>query len=611
MAKVLGIDLGTTNSCMAVIEGGEPVVIPNAEGNRTTPSVVAFRKDGERLVGELAKRQAVMNPLRTISSVKRKMGTRERFDIDGRQYSPEEISAFILMKLKADAEAYLGDEVKKAVITVPAYFDDSQRTATKNAGEIAGLEVLRIINEPTAASLAYGLDKKADETILVYDLGGGTFDVSVLEVGDGVFEVKATHGDTRLGGDDFDENVVTWLVRDFKAETGIDLSSDPAAMQRLRTAAEKAKKELSSQTSSEINEPFISGTPEGPVHLVKELTRARFDELTSDLVARTRSPFEQALRDAGMSVAQMNEVVLVGGSTRMPSIQELVRRLTGKEPHRGVNPDEVVAVGAAIQAGVMSGEVENVVLLDVTPLSLGIETLGGVFDKVIERNTTIPVTRKRVYSTAEDSQTAVDIQVYQGERTQARLNKLLGQFRLDGIPPAPRGIPQVEVSFDINADGILTVSAKDRATNREQNVTITQTGALNDDEITRMVHDAEKFAEDDRLFREKQDARNELDSMVLGLERMLRDSGEQVPAADKATVEAALAKAKTVLDNQQATTEEFKKAKDELQAGSYAMAEKMYQAGAAATAEAEPPAGAAGGGGHDDDVIEAEFSDDK
>jgi molecular chaperone DnaK len=596
---------------MAVIEGGEPVVIPNAEGNRTTPSVVAFRKDGERLVGELAKRQAVMNPLRTISSVKRKMGTRERFDIDGRQYSPEEISAFILMKLKADAEAYLGDEVKKAVITVPAYFDDSQRTATKNAGEIAGLEVLRIINEPTAASLAYGLDKKADETILVYDLGGGTFDVSVLEVGDGVFEVKATHGDTRLGGDDFDENVVTWLVRDFKAETGIDLSSDPAAMQRLRTAAEKAKKELSSQTSSEINEPFISGTPEGPVHLVKELTRARFDELTSDLVARTRSPFEQALRDAGMSVAQMNEVVLVGGSTRMPSIQELVRRLTGKEPHRGVNPDEVVAVGAAIQAGVMSGEVENVVLLDVTPLSLGIETLGGVFDKVIERNTTIPVTRKRVYSTAEDSQTAVDIQVYQGERTQARLNKLLGQFRLDGIPPAPRGIPQVEVSFDINADGILTVSAKDRATNREQNVTITQTGALNDDEITRMVHDAEKFAEDDRLFREKQDARNELDSMVLGLERMLRDSGEQVPAADKATVEAALAKAKTVLDNQQATTEEFKKAKDELQAGSYAMAEKMYQAGAAATAEAEPPAGAAGGGGHDDDVIEAEFSDDK
>jgi molecular chaperone DnaK len=609
MAKVLGIDLGTTNSCMAVIENGEPVVIPNAEGNRTTPSVVAFRKDGERLVGEVAKRQAVMNPLRTIGSTKRKMGTRHRYNIDGREYSPEEISAFILMKLKADAEAYLGDEVKQAVITVPAYFDDSQRTATKHAGEIAGLEVLRIINEPTAASLAYGLDKKADETILVYDLGGGTFDVSVLEVGDGVFEVKSTSGDTHLGGDDFDQAVVDWLVREFKAETGIDLSGDPAAMQRLRTAAEKAKKELSSQTTSEINEPFISGTPEGPVHLVKELTRARFDELTSDLVARTRGPFEQALKDAGLPISQMDEVVMVGGSTRTPSIQELVRRLTGKEPHRGVNPDEVVAVGAAIQAGVLGGEVENVVLLDVTPLSLGIETLGGVFDKIIERNTTIPVTRKRVYSTAEDAQTAVDIQVYQGERTQARLNKLLGQFRLDGIPPAPRGIPQVEVSFDIDANGILNVSARDKATNREQKVTITQTGALTDDEIQRMVRDAEKFADEDRKFRERQDARNELDSMVLGLERMLRESGDKVSEADQTAVGEAVAKAKKVLEDQAATADDFKAAKEELQQSSYAMAERLYQAAQESPGAEAGPTGAQPGA--DDDVIEAEFADDK
>ncbi|MBI5833124.1 MAG: molecular chaperone DnaK [Armatimonadetes bacterium] len=608
MAKVLGIDLGTTNSCMAVIENGEPVVIPNAEGNRTTPSVVAFRKDGERLVGEVAKRQAVMNPTRTITSTKRKIGTRHRYNIDGREYSPEEISAFILMKLKADAEAYLGDEVKQAVITVPAYFDDSQRTATKNAGEIAGLEVLRIINEPTAASLAYGLDKKTEETILVYDLGGGTFDVSVLEVGDGVFEVKSTSGDTQLGGDDFDTAVVNWLVKEFKGETGIELSGDPAAMQRLRTAAEKAKKELSSQTVTEINEPFISGTPEGPVHLVKELSRARFDELTSDLVVRTRSPFDMALRDSGIAIGALDEVVLVGGSTRMPSVQELVRRLTGKEPHRGVNPDEVVAVGAAIQAGVLAGEVGNVVLLDVTPLSLGIETLGGVFDKVIERNTTIPVTKSRTYSTAEDGQTAVDIQVYQGERTQARLNKLLGQFRLDGIPPAPRGVPQVEVSFDIDANGILNVKAKDRATGREQKVTITQSGALNADEITQMIKDAERYAEEDRTFRERQDARNELDAMVLGLERMLRDSGENVPAADKTSVEEALAKAKTVLENQQATADEFRTAKDELQQSSFAMAEKMYQAQQPAGDEGEGPAPSAASA--DDDVIEAEFADD-
>ncbi|HAZ63505.1 MAG TPA: molecular chaperone DnaK [Armatimonadetes bacterium] len=611
MAKVLGIDLGTTNSCMAVIEHDEPVVIPNAEGNRTTPSVVAFRKDGERLVGEVAKRQAVMNPLRTISSVKRKIGSRHRYEIDGREYSPEEISAFILMKMKADAEAYLGDEVKQAVITVPAYFDDSQRTATKNAGEIAGLEVLRIINEPTAASLAYGLERKGEEQILVYDLGGGTFDVSVLEVGDGVFEVKSTSGDTQLGGDDFDALVVEWLVKEFKGETGIDLSGDPAAMQRLRTAAEKAKKELSSQTATEINEPFISGAPEGPVHLVKELTRARFDELTADLVNRTRGPFDAALRDSGIKTSELDEVVLVGGSTRMPSIQELVRRLTGKEPHRGVNPDEVVAVGAAIQAGVLAGEVGNVVLLDVTPLSLGIETMGGVFHKIIERNTTIPVTKTQTYSTAEDSQTAVDIQVYQGERSQARLNKLLGQFRLDGIPPAPRGMPQIEVSFDLDANGILQVTAKDKATSREQKVTIQQSGALSSDEIEQMVRDAERFAAEDKTFRERQDARNELDSMVLSLERMLRESGENVPADDKTAVEAALAKAKTVLEDENATADTFRAARDELQQSSYAMAERMYQA--QTPPEGEPAPGGPSAGASDDggdDIIDVEFADE-
>ncbi len=606
MAKVLGIDLGTTNSCMAVMEGGEPVVIPNAEGNRTTPSVVAFRKDGERLVGEVAKRQAIMNPERTIMSVKRQMGTRQRYTIDGTEYSPEQISAFILQKLKADAEAYLGETVKQAVITVPAYFDDSQRTATKNAGEIAGLEVLRIINEPTAASLAYGLDKEKDETILVYDLGGGTFDVSLLEVGDGVFEVKATSGDTHLGGDDFDQAVVDWLVADFKRDNGIDLAHDPAALQRLRTAAEKAKKELSSQSTSEINEPFISGTPDGPVHLVKELTRARFDELTAPLVDRTRRPFDQALRDSGVDIKQIDEVVMVGGSTRMPSILTLVKSLTSKEPHRGVNPDEVVAVGAAIQAGVLSGDVKDVVLLDVTPLSLGIETLGGVFDKLIERNTTIPVTMKRTYSTAEDSQTAVDIQVYQGERSQARLNKLLGQFRLDGIPPAPRGIPQVEVSFDIDANGILNVSARDKATAREQKVTIQQTGALTEAEIERMVHDAERYADDDRKFRERQNARNELDAMVLGIDRLLTENGDKIDAADRTPVEKAVAKAKELLDSDSATTEDYNAAKEELQQASYKIADKLY-AQTGGQADGEPQPAEAGG---DDDVIEAEFSDD-
>nr|HID12641.1 molecular chaperone DnaK [Anaerolineae bacterium] len=458
MARVLGIDLGTTNSCMAVMEGGEPMVIPNAEGNRTTPSAVAFRKDGERLVGEAAKRQAVINPERTILSVKRKMGTRHRYRIEGKEYSPEEISAFILQKLKADAEAYLGEKVEQAVITVPAYFDDSQRTATKNAGEIAGFEVLRIINEPTAASLAYGMDKKQDETILVYDLGGGTFDVSILEVGEGVFEVKATAGNTHLGGDDFDQRIVEWLIEEFKKEYGIDLSKDRQALQRLRDAAEKAKKELSSTVSTTLSEPFISATSEGPVHLQMELTRAKMEELIADLVEKTVGPFKQAMEDAGLRVEELDEVILVGGSTRMPAVQELVRRLTKKEPHRGVNPDEVVAVGAAIQAGVLSGQVEDIVLLDVTPLSLGIETLGGVMTVLIPRNTTIPTRKSEVFTTAEDGQTAVDVRVYQGERPRARDNKLLGNFRLDGIPPAPRGVPQIEVIFDIDANGIVNVS---------------------------------------------------------------------------------------------------------------------------------------------------------
>jgi len=614
MGKVLGIDLGTTNSCMAVVENGEPVVIPNAEGNRTTPSVVAFRKDGERLVGELAKRQAVTNPERTIRSIKRKMGTRDRIRIDGRDYSPEEISAMILQKLKTDAEAYLGEKITQAVITVPAYFDDSQRTATKNAGEIAGLEVLRIINEPTAASLAYGLDKKADETILVYDLGGGTFDVSLLEVGEGVFEVKATAGNTHLGGDDFDQRIVDYLVREFKREQGIDLSKDRQAMQRLLDEAEKAKKELSSVVSTRISLPFISATPDGPVHLEMEFTRAKFDELTADLVQKTVGPFEQAMRDAKISVGDMDEVVLVGGATRMPSIQALVRRLSGKEPHKGVNPDEVVAIGAAIQAGVLSGQMEDIVLLDVTPLSLGIETLGGVFTRLIERNTTIPTRKSDIFSTAADGQTAVDIQVYQGERPRASDNKLLGTFRLDGIPPAPRGIPQIEVTFDIDANGIVNVSAKDKATGKEQKITITNTGALTSEEIERMVREAEQHADEDRKFREAAEARNRADSLAYQIERMLKDHGDKLPAKEKEQIEQRLSDVREALKDGDVTR--INSASRALEEASYKLSEFLYQQAAGAGPEMGAGSGGAGPTPKrpaDEDVIDADFtaSDEK
>src|SRR5438067_899069 len=510
MPRTVGIDLGTTNSVVAVMEGGEPRVIPNAEGSNLTPSVVGFTKSGERLVGAAAKRQAILNPDRTISSIKRKMGTNHRVTIDGKSYSPEEISAMILQKLKADAEAFLGDKVDKAVITVPAYFNDAQRTATKNAGGIAGLEVLRIINEPTAASLAYGLDKKSNETILVYDLGGGTFDVSVLDVGEGVFEVKSTDGDTQLGGDDFDQRIVNYIAEEFKKQQGIDLRNDRQALQRLREAAEKAKIELSNVVQTSINLPFITADQEGPKHLDITLTRAKFDELTHDLVERTKVSFEQALKDASVSASDIDEIILVGGSTRMPAVQDLVKQLGGgKEPHKGVNPDEVVAIGAAIQAGVLGGEVKDVVLLDVTPLTLGIETLGGVMTKLIERNTTIPTRKSETFTTAADGQTTVEIHVLQGEREMARDNKTLGRFHLTGIPPSPRGIPQVEVTFDIDANGIVNVAAKDQATGAQQSITITGTTNLNKDEIDRMVRDAQSHAQEDARLREEAETKNQ------------------------------------------------------------------------------------------------------
>ncbi|NLN45661.1 MAG: molecular chaperone DnaK [Clostridiaceae bacterium] len=575
MARVIGIDLGTTNSCVAVMEGGEPVVIPNAEGNRTTPSVVAFSKTGERLVGQVAKRQAVTNPDRTVQSIKREMGSGHKVKIDDKTYSPQEISAMILQKLKSDAEAYLGETVAQAVITVPAYFSDAQRQATKDAGRIAGLDVLRIINEPTAASLAYGLDKEHDQKILVFDLGGGTFDVSILEIGDGVFEVLATAGNNRLGGDDFDQKVMDWLVESFKKDQGIDLRSDKMAMQRLREAAEKAKVELSGVTTTQINLPYITADASGPKHMDISLSRAKFDELTADLVEKTMGPLRSAMKDSGLAPEKIDKVLLVGGSTRTPSVQEAVKRYFGKEPFKGINPDECVAIGAAIQAAVLTGDVTGLLLLDVTPLSLGIETMGGVFTKIIERNTTIPTKKSQIFSTAADGQTQVDVHVLQGEREMAQYNKALGNFILDGIPPASRGVPQIEVTFDIDANGIVHVSAKDLGTSREQKITITATTNLSEQDIEKAVKEAEQYAEDDHKRREEVDARNTADSAIYNAEKTLKEMGDKLEAEDRSAIEDAVTKLKESMSRND--TEAMKTDAEALQQAFYKISEKLYR----------------------------------
>ncbi len=606
MGKIIGIDLGTTNSCVSVMEGGEPTVITNPEGARTTPSVVAFTKTGERLVGQVAKRQAITNPDRTISSIKRDMGTDRKVAIDDKNYSPQEISAMILQQLKADAESYLGETVSQAVITVPAYFSDAQRQATKDAGKIAGLEVLRIINEPTAAALAYGLDKDTDQKILVYDLGGGTFDVSILEIGDGVFEVLATSGNNRLGGDDFDEKIMNYLADEFKKETGIDLRQDNMALQRLNEAAEKAKIELSGVMSSNVNLPFITADATGPKHLDITITRAQFDSLTADLVEKTMEPTRNALRDAGLSAGDIDKVLLVGGSSRIPAVQEAVQKFIGQEPHKGINPDECVAIGASIQAGVLSGDVEDLVLLDVTPLSLGIETMGGVFTKLIERNTTIPTKKSQIFSTAADNQTSVEVHVLQGEREMAAYNKTLGRFSLSNIPPAPRGVPQIEVTFDIDANGIVNVSAKDLGTGSEQNITITSSTNLSDEDIEKAVKDAEKFAAEDKKKKEEIDVRNNADSLVYQTEKTLGEIGDKISEDEKASIQSEVDKLKEMLKEATIDVEAVKAQTDSVQKSFYAVSEKLY----AQAQQAQQAAGADGAqSAANDNVVDAEYTE--
>ncbi len=609
MAKTIGIDLGTTNSCVAVIEGGEPVVIANAEGARTTPSVVAFSKTGERMVGQVAKRQAITNPDRTISSIKREMGTDHKVTVDGKSYTPQEISAMILQKLKGDAEAYLGESVTSAVITVPAYFTDAQRQATKDAGKIAGLDVKRIINEPTAAALSYGIDKEDDQKIMVYDLGGGTFDVSIIEMGDGVQEVLATAGNNRLGGDDFDKRVMDWIVNSFKVSDGIDLSGDKMAMQRIKEAAEKAKIELSGMTSASINLPFITADATGPKHLDLTLSRAKFNELTADLVEKTMGPVRQALSDSGLSINEINKVLMVGGSSRIPAVQEAVKKLIGKEPFKGINPDECVAIGAALQAGVLGGEVQGLLLLDVTPLSLGVETMGGVMTKIIDRNTTIPTKKSQIFSTAADGQTQVEVNVLQGEREFARDNKQLGLFKLDGIAPAPRGIPQIEVTFDIDANGIVNVSAKDLGTGKEQHITISSSSNMSKEDIDKAVKAAEQFAEEDKKRREEVETKNNAENLCYQAEKLVNESGDKLEEADKTEVNNKVAALKTTMQN--GTVEEIKSGMDELQKAIYAVSEKLYKASAPQQGEQAAPGAnpQQGGQNPNGDVYDADYKD--